>query len=430
MATGTNNIDQLKEEEINRKLAALKNAGSSTQTANSMPAQSSNDLASSFANINPNQQKKQALSAVPKTQDINQSSTTNSNEAELMKYLNLGISPTATPQMETPTSSPEVQISEEIPPQNVPGSSENPQLDTEGTVLQEQTPDPNTLQELDQVYELDDSEEEANFFGEPEEIQNEDQEGAAQAITELSSIEQFGTPEQSQAAMNLYAHSPSVQQFFRTSPQDLVMQTGMGKELERTAATYNIVPDSDQSIRTRTQFQQGDGIYVDPVSGKPVSRPGFFRRLANAIKYAIGIGDMYETQPMQGMGTSQTINTNQIAQPSIERQGIPLERMAQSNPNFAGNMSMMGQDLNSVYAPLNNQLNYQNQMSVAPRMQNPQMFPGQEINYPQMQGQMNPGISPLLRGSQTGQNNFYFDIPSSPEQIQVPNPYDYTYPAL
>jgi hypothetical protein len=204
----------------------------------------------------------------------------------------------------------------------------------------------------------------------------------------------------------------------------------MGKELERTAATYNIVPDSDQSIRTRTQFQQGDGIYVDPVSGKPVSRPGFFRRLANAIKYAIGIGDMYETQPMQGMGTSQTINTNQIAQPSIERQGIPLERMAQSNPNFAGNMSMMGQDLNSVYAPLNNQLNYQNQMSVAPRMQNPQMFPGQEINYPQMQGQMNPGISPLLRGSQTGQNNFYFDIPSSPEQIQVPNPYDYTYPAL
>lgn len=456
MATG--NLDRLKEQEIDKKLGrtskpssvdeGIKSLTSSdTVKSNLLPKSDpdSRDFLKSFDSINPTPKLENAVvdkrnppNSQVQTMEGKGSPETNTN---LVDYLNSGMS-----RGDTKEAIPANKLISAMQGTNIASAEEDPtaqseteQLQQENAALKEEAesaePLPGTVEEepQNQGYELDDNEEEANQYGDPEDVENEDPQLGTAAVTQLSSIEQFTSPEQTQAAFNLYGNSPSVQRFFRTSPPDIVMQTGIGKELEKIASSYSIVPDSERSTTTRTQFQQGDGVYIDPVSGKPVSRPGFFKRLGNAIKYALGIGDMYETQPMMGAGgssmttssTSQRMNGGGSAggmmQPQNMGQSGQQSMMGGGISNFAGNLGQGGYEnpyaqLDSIYSQGTPQGNFNPQMPPF----NPEMYMGQQ------QGGM-PAISPLLRGSQTGQNNFNFDIPQSPEPFfrsnRPTNPY-------
>lgn len=209
----------------------------------------------------------------------------------------------------------------------------------------ETTPDNETFEQQQHNLDLDDDEIEANTYGDPEDVQNEDPEIANQVVTHIAETDQFQSPEQAQAALNLYATSPSGQQFIRTSPTELVLQTALGRELQKLAEQHTIVPETPNPNVAKQPFQQGTGVYVDPVSGRPVSRPGFFKRLGNAIKYALGIGDMYETQPMLG-----TAQQGQPQQPMSNPQQQGLQT-AQAFSAFNGLGGIQGMGQQGMQAP-------------------------------------------------------------------------------
>lgn len=267
---------------------------------------------------------------------------------------------------------------------------------------------------------LDDDESEHNTYGDEEDVQNEDPNVAQEAITDLASRDTFQTPEQTQAALNLYGTSPSVQQFFRTSPQDMVLQTAIGRELEKIAQQHNIVPEQPTPNQRTQQFQQGNGIYVDPVSGKPVSRPGFFKRLGNAIKYMLGIGDMYETLPMQQGQAGQ--NPQQQTQPNLTNQAMQTSEAFNAlnlGQGQQGNFNL-GQRENQAPAYMSYDQYTPNYM-----MQNPSQYL-QAIN-PQLamqQPRQGQGSSPMLQASSQGVGR-EFDIPTgmSYNLPRVYNPY-------
>lgn len=250
----------------------------------------------------------------------------------------------ATPNQQVPAPNIEAPTGqlEETPEQRVQDLSDEQaadlyqQLDPE----EQNETDPDNEIEEQQLHnlELDDHETEANTYGDPEDVQNEDPDIANQVVTHIAETDQFHSPEQAQAALNLYATSPSGQQFIRTSPSELVLQTALGRELQKIAEQHTIVPDSPNPNAAKLPFQQGNGVYVDPVSGRPVSRPGFFKRLGNAIKYALGMGDMYETQPMQGMSQGQP----QQGQGNPQQQGMQTAQ-AFNAFNGLGGMQGMGQ---------------------------------------------------------------------------------------